>query len=70
MNNVKLERRAYTAPQVSAYIIQEETQLMAFSGQHNPIGGGGTIGDAKRNDFFDDEDWDEEEESENIWNND
>ena len=63
MKKNQLERRAYRAPQVSVYQLKEESALLhtSFNGQHKPGTGGGTVGDAKRNDFFDDEDWDEEE---------
>ena len=65
MNNVKLERRTYTAPQVSVYALEEGCSLLrtSFPGQHKPGNPGGQTGDAKRNDFFDDEDWDEEEDN-------
>ena len=63
MNSVKLERRAYTAPQVSVYELEEGCPLMntSFPGQHKPGTGGGTVGDAKRNDFFDDEEEENDE---------
>ena len=62
MNKEKLNVRAYVAPQVSVYKLESESCLMknSFEGGHKPVNPGGSAGDAKPNDFFDD-DWDEEE---------
>ena len=62
MNKEKLNVRAYIAPQVSVYKLESESCLMktSFEGDHEPVNPGGNAGDAKRNDFFDN-DCDEEE---------
>lgn len=44
--------------------LRTETVMQTASGQHNPIGQGGSTGDAKRMDRF------EEEDGWNTWKND
>ncbi|MBB1551919.1 MAG: transposase [Prevotella sp.] len=66
MNKKRVSTRAYTVPQVSVYELEKGCSLMhtSFDGQHKPGNPGGRTGDAKHNDFFDDEDWEEEENDE------
>lgn len=61
MNKEKLNVRAYVAPQVSVYKLEAESCLMntSFEGDHKPVNPDGSVGDAPRKDFFD-EDSDEE----------
>ena len=57
MNKEKLNVRAYVAPQVSVYKLEAESCVMntSFEGGHKPVNPGGSVGDAPRNDFFDDD---------------
>lgn len=57
MNKEKLNVRAYVAPQVSVYKLEAESCLMntSFEGCRKPVNPGGSVGDAPRNDFFDDD---------------
>lgn len=68
MNREKSSKEMYISPAIKIYQVRAEHLLQQASGQHNPIHGGGTIGDAKRNDLWSEED--ETTETENIWNND
>lgn len=65
MNKRRVNKRAYIAPQLWTYDLDEECPLLrtSFPGDHKPGNPGGQTGDAKHNDFLDDEDWDEEEDN-------
>ena len=62
--NKKLEnakKRMYVCPEAEIIKLEAEYLLVDVSGQHNGIGQGGTLGNAKQNSFFDEgSDWDKD----------
>ena len=62
--NRKLEnakKRMYVCPEAEIIKLEAEYLLVDVSGQHNGIGEGGTLGNAKQNSFFDEgSDWDKD----------
>ena len=62
--NRKLEnakKRMYVCPEAEIIKLEAEYLLVDVSGQHNGIGQGGTLGNAKQNSFFDEgSDWDKD----------
>ena len=62
--NRKLEnakKRMYVCPEAEIIKLETEYLLVDVSGQHNGIGQGGTLGNAKQNSFFDEgSDWDKD----------
>ena len=57
MNREQKERLHYVVPRCTVVLMQEDSLLQAVSGQHEHIGQGGTLGNAKR---YNDEEWEEE----------
>lgn len=59
MNKKQIMKQVYLKPQLEVLKIQVEFSLLAgskFEGGHNPGEIGHPIGDAKKGDFFEDED--------------
>lgn len=69
MKQKTLESRTYLRPQIRLIPLTAESLLVQASGQHNPIGGGGTIGSSKEGIFDDEEELESEEEQSpyNAW---
>lgn len=56
---MKVKRQPYFCPKIDIVGIKGEYLLTEASGNHSDIGQGGTFGDAKRWDFYEEDNWQE-----------
>lgn len=55
MEQQAIKKRAYVYPTIEAIKLEIGNLMVEVSGDHNPIGQGGTVGDAPQWDFTEDE---------------
>jgi hypothetical protein len=55
MKQVVFRKQAYLCPKVEIVDIEMENLMQQASGNHSPIGQGGTYGDAKQGNFMDED---------------
>ena len=67
MKQTRLENRAYIRPITESITVEVEHLMAEASGDHKPIGHGGTVGDAKQGFFFDDNEEETQLRCTNAW---
>ncbi len=67
MKQTRLENRAYIRPITESITVEVEHLMVEASGDHKPIGHGGTVGDAKQGFLFDDEAEKNNSRNKNAW---
>lgn len=55
MKQVEFRKQAYLCPKVEIVDVEMENLMQQASGDHTPIGQGGTHGDAKQGNFMDED---------------
>jgi hypothetical protein len=55
MKQVVFRKQAYLCPKVEIVGVEMENLMQQVSGNHSPIGQGGTYGDAKQGNFVDED---------------
>ena len=55
MEQQAIKKRAYVYPTIEAIKLEIGNLMVEVSGDHNPIGQGGTYGDAKQGNFMDED---------------
>lgn len=55
MKQIVFRKQAYLCPKVEIVGVEMENLMQQASGNHSPIGQGGTYGDAKQGNFVDED---------------